>query len=276
MSALALRLILAAVPVFADSGLPQDLQKEFVRLEEPAKRSATFRRLLAETDGLPRRADVLVAPAFIEYQRPPLDRLAFDARRLKGVDAWAFQVAEARELARASMALPAPILEAELAAYQKELAFALELAAVDAGFSKAWNARARKAKLDAPREHPAAAPADELDRLAFFAALLADGPERFYVGAERSLPLSAETVRLTELEDFLKLHAAELDGPAPRPDEPYVQVGGRRYPAAVVRAARLVAPIGGAGRVREALGPSETEARELSSQLRGWLKWPVP
>jgi hypothetical protein len=209
------------------------------------------------------------------------------------VSAWAFQAAEARELARASMALPAPVLEAELAAYQKELDFALELAAIDADFSKAWNARARKAKLDADSlrapdvrararvpeaslERSARAPADELDRLAFFAALLAEGPERFYVVAERSLPLPADTVRLTELEDFLRLHASELAGPAPPPDEAYVLVGGRRYPAAVVKAARLIAPIGGAARVREALGPAEAEARELSGKLRGWLKWPVP
>jgi hypothetical protein len=264
---------MTAAPVFADSGVPQELQKEIARLEEPAKRSLLFRRLLAETDGLPRRVSVLPPPAFVEYERPPLDRLSFAPAALKKAGEWAFQVAEARELARASMALPTPILEAELAAYQKELAFALEMAAVDPGFSKAWNERARRSRPDAD---PGRAPVDELERLAFFAALLAESPDRFYVVGERALSLPPDTVRLTELEDFLKLHASELAGLSPKPGEPYVRVGGRRYAAAVVKAAALVLPIGGAGRVREALGPADLEARELSGKLRGWLKWPVP
>ena len=290
--ALACRSFAASAPP-SDAGLPQELQLEISRLEASARRSAVFRQLLAETDGLSRRVAGLPPPIFFQYEAPPLDRLVFYPARLKSATEWEFQVAEARELARASMGLPIVVLEAELAAYQKELAFALELAYIDPGFSKEWAARARKAKADADvlrqletwararlpqakEEPPPRVLAGELDRLAVFAALLAEGPERFYAVAERVLPLPAEMVRLAELEDFLVLHAPEVKALSPKPDEAYVRVGGRRYPAFVVRAAQTMLPLGGAARVKEAIGPADVQARELSIKLRRWLKWPEP
>lgn len=293
MLAPALLAVLAAAAWAApavESGLSADLAGEIARLESAAKRSETFRRLLAETDGVPRRVAGLLPPAFVEYERPPRDRLVFDPGRLREATEWEFQLGVSRELARAAMGLPIPVLEAELAAYIRELRFALELAAADGAFSRAWVERARKHKAQAdglrrletwarsrvPGLAPDAAtraPDKELDRVALMAALLASGPDRFYAGAERALALPDDVVRLAELEDFLALHGERLRGLTVKPDEAYVLVDGRRYPAAVVRAAQIVVPVGGAERVKEAVGLLDADARELSVKLRRWLKW---
>ena len=283
----------AAAPSKDMEALPQATRAELSRVEEPAKRSALFRKLYDENDGLARRFGAVPEPGFMRFELKPSRALVYDAARLKRATEWEVRLATARELARASMGLPAVIVEAEAAALQKELAVALELAEVEPEFSKAWAGKAKKAKdaleaagrLDAwarARAPETSAepwpklPAGEIDRLAFFAALLAQGPERFYDGVGATLPLGDGACRLAEVADFTALHAADWKKAQPREGETFTLVGSSRYPTRVVRAARLLEPAGGADFAREAVGTSDADAVELTTRLRHWLKWPAP
>ncbi len=235
---------------------------QIARLEASASRSATFRRLLAETRKVPRKAGRLDGTELVRYEPPPSDRLIFDEAALKTADEWEFQLAEARQLARASMALPGEIREAELAAVQQQLHVLLELVAGQPGM-------ANRVALLAEDTDP---PPGVLGRVAFAAALLSSDPEDFYAEAGRCVPGLDEAVRLPDLEDFLALHGAALASLDPVADQAYVRVEGRRYPAALVAAARALRPLGGAARVREAIGARDEDAAELSKKLRQWLR----
>jgi hypothetical protein len=282
----------AAAPPSDTAALPDATRAELTRVESSAERSAMFRKLLSENDGLPRRYGSLNAPDFVRFEMKGGRALIYDGPRLKRATEWELQLAEARELARASIGLPVTLVEAEAAAWQKELIFALEFAAVQPEFSKAWAARASKAKdsleaagrLDAwartagagGSETAPALPAAEFDRLALFSALLAQSPESFYDGVGALLPLPEGACRIAEVEDFTTLHAGEWRKAQPRDGEAFTLVGRSRYPTRVVRAARLLEPVGGADFARETIGQADAEGVELSTRLRHWLKWPTP
>ena len=70
-----------AVPSSA-AGVPDSVKAELTRVESSAKRSAIFRALLAENDGIERRMEALPSPEFLVFARDPR-RLAYDAARLK-------------------------------------------------------------------------------------------------------------------------------------------------------------------------------------------------
>jgi hypothetical protein len=288
---LALAASVAAAAPEDYKALPDAVRAEVLRVEQSARRSETFKRLLAENDGLERATGTLPAPEFVRFEARPR-RLVYDAKRLGRATEWELQLAEARELARASMGLPVTLVEAEAAARQKELAFALELAEAEPAFSKEWSRRGAKAKAaadaaanldswtrahlpDQPLEPHPALPDGELDRAALFAALLAQGPARFYDGVGALLPPEDEPCRLAEVADFTALHARELRALKPEPGESFTAVGGQRYPSRVVRAAQALADAGGPAFAKEAVGPREREAAELSTRLRHQLRWPV-
>lgn len=277
----------------ASGQLPAPLREELARVQALAERAPTFRRLLAENDGIQWRLADLPEGEFLRYEGPEGGRMLVDPAKVKDATEFDFMLAEARELARASQALPWPVVEPELAAIQRQLTFLLEYAFLDNGFSKDLAKRANE-----QRDHARALrsletwtrqrlphlaeirvpemPAREADRAALLAALLADGPDRFYAGCERALPLPRETVRVVELEDLEARHGAALKTIRLKQDEAYARVGGDRYPAVVVRAALALEPLGGAARAREAAGLADAEAEELSVRLRRWLKWPSP
>lgn len=288
---LALAASVAAAAPEDYKALPDSVRAELLRVEDGARRSDTFKRLLAENDGLERVAGKLPSPEFVRFEARPR-RLIYDEKRLGRATEWELQLAESRELARASMGLPVTLVEAEAAARQKELLFALELAAADPAFSKEWSRRGAKAKAaadaaanldawtrahapDQPLEPHPELPDGELDRAALFAALLAQGPARFYDGVGALLPPAREPCRLAEVADFTALHARELRSLKAEPGETFTAVGGQRYPSRVVRAAQTLADAGGPAYAREAVGPRESEAADLSTRLRQQLRWPV-
>lgn len=285
----------SAVPAAAApedyKALPDAVREEVLRVEEGAKRSAEFRRLLAENDGLERKAGALPAPQFVRFETGPR-RLAYDEKRLSRATEWELQLAEARELARASMDLPVTLVEAEAAARQRELVFALELAQVEPAFSQAWAKLGAKAQAaagaaarldewtrarapDLPYEPAPDVPEREFEKLALYSGLLAQSPARFYDAVGAMLPASLEPCRLAEVEDFTTLHARELLHASVPDGETFVLVGRSRYPARVVRAAKRLAQVGGAEFAREAIGPADDEAAALSVRLRHQLRWPV-
>lgn len=271
-----------------DKSLPDALRAELGRVEASAQRSETFRKLLAENDGIERRLEELPPPEFVRYERLPARRLVYDPARIKTATEWELQVAEARELSRATLSLAAPLVEAEAAVWQRTLLFALELAAVEPAFSQAWAQRARRAQAEADKarryddwtktrsQRIEKLPETELERLALFAALLAQGPERFYEAVGQLAPLPPDACRLAEVQDFMALHGEKAARLKTRDGDTFTLVAGARYPTRVVRAAQALLPDGGVEFAKEAIGPADAEAVELSRRLRHWLKWPTP
>ena len=146
-------------------GLSLAAQARIQRLEAQASRSGTFRRLLAETRRVPRRAGRLDDGAAVRYEPPPADRLVFDEKALAAADDAEVELEEARELARASMGLPVEVRDAELTAIQRELRVLLEL-----------------------RLRPSERDGGERGRAARWAALLAQDPRRFDADAGADWP----------------------------------------------------------------------------------------
>src|SRR4051794_5278748 len=113
MLAAALLPLVAGLAVAAPEdykALPDSLRAELLRVEQGARRSELFKRLLAENDGLERVAGTLPKPEFVRFEARPR-RLVYDEKRLSRATEWELQLAETRELARASMGLPVTLVE---------------------------------------------------------------------------------------------------------------------------------------------------------------------
>jgi hypothetical protein len=276
---LALTALLAAASLTAaplpDAGRPafeglSDADRARVRaLEEGLFRTRVGRRLLAETRRVERRAVIRDARGIpVAWTGGEKPFLAFDSQALAHADMGEAELAFARELSLASMAVSFDMPEAAMAARQNELSFAVETAQADPAFSKRLRAAFNKerARLDAVD-----APPGELARAARDLALFEKGPDIFYRAVERETA-GAASVRLTELEDFWTLYGPSFSAVKGRADEPYVRAGGRRYPSALLKAAKSLQETGGLPRVKEALGDFEGgPAQDLTKRLRAWL-----
>lgn len=246
-------------------------QKESARLEAQASVSPVARRLFAATRRVPRRevrgSDL---PDAIGVRGGANPEIVFDALRLPQTSETDAELLLILNSARASLAFPIPIVEAEQAAWQRTLQFAVERGAEDpAGFgarlAKAESeGGARSDALDRsalpPRTpwEPAQTPVLKLPdgalaRAGLLLHLLERDPERFYWAIEAGTAWPRGSARLAELEDLYALRAKEVAALKVPPEGPYATLGGRRYPAPLVRAAFLFRGTGEVERLRESL-----------------------
>ena len=96
-------------------------------------------------------------------------------------------------------------------------------------------------------------PATPLARAGLLLHLFDKDPQRFYWAVEGGATWPPGSVRLGELEDLYALRAKEIAALAAAPSGTYAMLGGRRYPAALVRAAFLLRGTDEVERLRESL-----------------------
>ncbi len=285
-------LIAAAGTAFAEwEGVPPSSGTvwRLERLEESVGMSALGRRVLAEskdTVRLERRG--LERGAILRYA-PATGKLAVDPDRLESSREWDNELALVRESALAAFGIPVDLDQARAAAYQLELDYALSRASQDPAFDAwlwaAWRAKVLsgpnppegREKGRAREDDPALcrAPFGEGDRAAFYLDLFAEDPDSFYWAVECGWR-GAETVRLTELQDFL---AAHPPGSLSKPPAGslYVRIKGRRYPAYLARAALAVTNGGGLSRIRESLGAYDSKpVPALQERAARWIGRHLP
>jgi hypothetical protein len=289
MPVLTLLLLTTLAPIRAQSSsalaplyetIPEPAEREIGIREEGMRRALEGRRLLVETQGVARRSVVtgLSGVDAVRFMRLPKPTLVFDLERLQKVSAWEFELAFARELAKAGMDIPLELPELEMAARQKELVFALDKAAQAADFSKAlksvfYAAQKRLERLqgEGPELYPPPTPAGELDRAGFYLALIEKDPDQFYWSVERDGSWSPGMVRLTELEDFMTRYGPTFAQARACPGTPYVRMGDRRYPARLLKAARASIEPGGMARIKSSLGGfEEGPAQILQERVKKW------
>lgn len=271
---LAMSAALLALPCAAQSpdiALSVKMEREIARLEAQASSSPTARRLFAATRRVPRREDrgsgLRDAINVRGYAKP---EIVFDALRLPQLSEADAEILLVLNAARASLAFPIPIVEAEQAAWQRTLLFAAELGAEDpAGFGAhlAKAVREGGARNDAlarstlpartpwePAETPVLKlPEGALARAGLLLHLLENDPQRFYWAIEAGTPWPRGSARLAELEDLYALRAKDIAALKAPPDGPYASLGGRRYPAPLVHAAFQLRGTGEVESLRESL-----------------------
>jgi len=274
--ALLLSLALPCAARSPDTAPSASTERELARLEALASSSPTARRLLAATRRVPRRevrgSGLLDAIGVRGADKP---ELVFDALRLPRLSEAAAEILLVLNSARAQLAFPTPIVEAEQAAWQRALLFAVERGAEDpSGFGAHLAKAAREAgpRSDAlersalpprtpwePSETPVLRlPDDPLARAGLLLHLLERDPARFYWTIEAGTAWPRGTARLSEIEDLFALRAKELHDMKSPPEGPYATLGGRRYPAPLVLAAYRLRGTGEVERLREALEAYDT------------------
>ena len=287
---LAILALLSAGASAAPGGLTLSAKtvEQLSSLEAKISATATGRRLLAETVAVP-RLESAASGAPIRYLRDP-SVIAFDPKRMSYLSEWEVELELVRELARASLDIPLEMPEGEMAAYRTEMIYGLERTARDPEFDawlrKSYSLMGRRhqarqtidlkspARVGVVKEAPLASPRNEIDRIGYFMYLFLQGPDEFYWAVEWGLPFGPDAVKWSEVQDFLDRHgdaAAQLAVP---PDAEYVRLGGRRYDAGLVRAARYLASSGQRPRVAKALAPLEDDGacQSLRSKIRDWTK----
>lgn len=284
MRAAALALLLAApagAALLEDRGLSKPTRAEFERLAGALRASPAWRRVEAATRHVPRReqrgSGLEMA---VDARGGDAPVLVFDAARLPALTEGEALVALARAAARAELAFPFPVVEAEQAAWQTALRALCEAAAQDATLSRALDAAYRgssvliDAAARAGRPYPEGLPGSPLARAGVLLRLFEKDPALFHKAVEDSLPPG--TLRLAALEDLFALRRRELAALRAVPAGPYVELGGRRYDAALVRAAFRLRGTGELERLRESLAAFETggvvETREAFAAWRRGIR----
>lgn len=266
---LLLALLPAAAALVEDRGLSAPLRAETARLGQSLRRSATYRRLDSSTRHLPRReVDGSGLPGAVDVRGGDAPTLLFDVKRFLALPDAQAVVAWTHALARAELAFPIPVVEAEQAAWQTALRAIVELAVEDEEFSRALERAYREA--DPAR---AAAPASPLERAGLYLRLFELDPARFHKTVEDAAARAPGAARLTELEDLFALRGRELAALKAAPAGPYARLGGRRYPGELVRSAWRVRGTGEVERLREALAAFDTVgASELAEAFARWRR----
>ncbi|MFI5346651.1 MAG: hypothetical protein ACHQ51_09785 [Elusimicrobiota bacterium] len=215
------------------------------RLEAKLSASATARRLFLAAAEAPRReAHASGLPCAVDERGGEKPEIVVDLERLPDLPPGEAEAEYARALSRAAIAAPIPLVEAEQSDRLWTALILAELSLEDPALARAL----RAAELQPAAGGPV------LSRAAAFLRLFERDPEGAYWSVESGAGLPREAARLTDLEDLFALRAADIRALTAPPDGPYGVLGGRRYPAALVRAAfRLRAP-GALARAREALG----------------------
>ncbi|PIR14919.1 MAG: hypothetical protein COV48_17180 [Elusimicrobia bacterium CG11_big_fil_rev_8_21_14_0_20_64_6] len=270
----AILVLLLALPCAAlspDTAPSVRMEKEFARLEAQASASPAARRLFAATRHVPRR-EVRGSglPDAIGVRGGAKPELVFDALRLPEVTETDAELLLMLNSARAFLAFPIPIVEAEQAAWQWTLLFAVERGAEDAavfGTRLAGAVRAAGSRSEAldrsalpPRspwelaETPVLKlPEDALERAGLLLYLLEKDPDRFYWAVEAGSAWPRGSARLSEIEDLYSLRGVDIAALRVPPEGPYTTLGGRRYASSLVRTAFLLRGSGEVERLREGL-----------------------
>ena len=226
--------------------------------------SATARRLLAADSDVPRReAHDSGLPLAIDERGGASPEIVVDLERLEGLPSGEAEAEYARALARAAIATPVLLVEAEQAERQWTAQVLVETAAEDAALSKELRAAER-----AP--DPAAV---VLDRAAIFLEQFERDPDEAYGAVESGAGLPREAARLTDLEDMFALRAADIRALKSSPQGPYGRLERRRYPGPLVRAAYQLRAPGELERLREALGAYDTVGvAPLGEAIKRWRR----
>ncbi len=227
------------------------------------------RRIIVLARGVPRRPASLAEAPF-RYIPGDEPFLAVDPGKLAAASDWEVELAFVRELARAGFALPVEMPEIEMAAYQIEMRHALLKAESDSAFARRLRKMFRRHGRDGKRlkaylrlktrmgkdasVRDVRTPAGEMERLSYYLYLFFEDPDDFYWAVDRGLSYGPGAVRLTELKDFMDRCGPALRGIRVSPEALYVKVKGRRYPAALARAALTMGEYGGVERLDEVLG----------------------
>lgn len=264
-------LVFPCAALSPDTAPSAKIEKELSRIETQAKASPVARRLFAATRHVPRREVRYSGLAdAINMRGGAKPEFVFDSVRLPELTETDAELLLVLNCARASFAFPIPIVEAEQAAWQMTLHFAVERGVEDpAGFGArlAKVVREAGARSDAlersalpsrtpwePPETPVLKlPAGALDRAGLLLHLLERDPQRFYWTIEAGTAWPRGSARLAELEDLYALRAREIAALKVPPEGPYTTLGGRRYQAPMVRAAFLLRGTGDVERLRESL-----------------------
>lgn len=288
-AALLLAPLLAGAALVGETGVSKATRAEFDRLSASLRRSAAFRRVESSTRHLPRRETRASGlPFAVDVRGGDAPTVVFDATRLRGLTEAEATVQLALALARAELAFPLPVVEAEQAAWQTALRVLVELAAEEPAFSRALDRAYRDAAphvAAAERAHRAGSTPDELAqspvlrlppaalaRAGLFLRLFELSPARLHKAVEDGAPWPAGSARLSELEDLFALRGRDIAALKSPPAGPYAELGGRRYPAGLVRAAYRLRATGEVERLRETLadydGAGVLELREAFARWR--------
>ncbi len=286
--------LLLALPCAAlspDTAPSVKTAKELARLEAQAETSAVGRRLLAATSRVPRReVRGSELPDAIGVRGGAAPEIVLDAERLPRTSEAEAELLLVLNSARALLAFPIPVVEAEQAAWQKTLQFAAERGAEDpAGFGAllakaerdagaAGDALERSAlpprtPWEAPETPVVKLPAGPLARAGLLMHLIGRDPQRFYWAIEEGTAWPRGAVRLSELEDLYTLRAKDIAALKAAPTGPYALLGGRRYAAPLVRTAFLLRGTGEVERLRESLEAYDTNGlASLRVAINRWRR----
>ncbi|MEK7389268.1 MAG: hypothetical protein AAB036_06190 [Elusimicrobiota bacterium] len=261
------------------------------RLEESVSASAVARSLLAGTRHVPRRqARDAASSDAISVRAGSNPVIVVNPTRLPATTPGEAEVLYMLAAARAELAFPLPVLEAEQAAWQKVLLFCVERGAADPrGFGallaqEVKTQSQRVAELErssfqpsspwAPTEIPVIRlPAGALARAGLFLHLVESDPQRFYWAVETGSPWPRGSARLVELEDVFALRAKDIAALTSPPQGPYATLGGKRYPGALIRAAYPLRATGEVERLREALQSYDSAGlKALEPAINRWRR----
>lgn len=245
--------------------------KEMARIEEAASVSPAARRLFAATRDVPRReARGTGYPDAIATRRGASPAVVLDSTRSRETTESEALVEYVLALARAELAFPLPVVEAEQAAWTRTLMVLVEVGAEDpkgfgarlAAAAKAEAARSaalERSRLPAgspwePTETPALRlPDSALARAGLLLHYAETDPDRLWWTIESGAPWPAGSARLAELEDLFALRAKEIAALKAPPEGPYAVLGGKRYRGPLVAAAWRLRGAGEVERLRESL-----------------------
>ncbi|TBR22645.1 hypothetical protein EPO15_07640 [bacterium] len=252
------------------------------------RKTETGRRLLALTDGL-RLVERPYRPGpALRYVGGDAPALLVDSERAPTLSPLEFELSSVRERWRAAAALPAEVLDGEWAARQAVLEHALEKTDVDPAFAAELKTATTKARasLESRRKQadwarknggtgetmfPGAAPAGELDRLAYDLYLYSEDPGLFFASAVRSGTAVPEAPTYDEALEFLERHEEGL-GRVSWPAGGWAELDGRWYKAGPARVAKDLGR-DGLRRLAERLGPYRAAGRTaLLKKVNAWLR----
>ena len=271
------------------------IARELSRIEASASSSLVARRLFAATRHVPRR-EVRGSglPDAIGVRGGVKPEFVFDAARLPEISETDAELLLVLNAARASFAFFIPTVEAEQAAWQTALLFCVERGVEDpGGFGKLLAAAVLEqgARSDAwersflpPRtpwelaETPVLKlPDGALARAGLLLYLFERDPQRFYWTFEMGTAWPRGSAHLAELEDLYALRANEIAALKVPPEGPYAMLGGRRYPAPLVRSAYLLRGTGEVERLRQTLESYDSVGlAALRVAVNRWRRGPSP
>ena len=281
--------VVAAPPPGLPTALPDWLPPLVAVVDSEMATVESGRRLLAAAGDVPIESREVPpggpAIAFLAGEHPVI---GVDPRRAKPFTRVEWELALARERARAFKDAGVRLVESEQAAEQLVAEYALDRYAVSDEFRRAMSKAARRVRaVERVRKSDVELAEGEVsfkdlplpprdpDLEAELLARFADDPHELYWVVEHRLLRAPDAVRLSELETFLWAYAEKLE----RMDCPargrYCTLEGRLIRRELAAAAKAANAGGGLDRAREGLAGFQGQAAaKLRERARAWLKNP--